>query len=72
MVKQLIAAAIFLLIKIVPETIFCTCTIFDFTILTQYPLLNNETLFYIDDALYRFDKTKIVFENHCLIDAKLF
>ena len=26
----------------------------------------------MDHALYKLDKTKIVFENHCLIDAKLF
>lgn len=33
---------------------------------------NNETLFYIKQALHRLDKIKIVFENHYPINAKLF
>ena len=40
--------------------------------LTQYLLHDNETLSYIEYALYRLDKTKIAFENYCPIDAKLF
>ena len=40
--------------------------------LAQYLSQNNETLFYIDHTFYKLDKTKIVFENHCPIDAKLF
>ncbi len=40
--------------------------------LAQYPSHNNETLFYIDLALYKLDKTKIAFENRCSINAKLF
>lgn len=35
-------------------------------------MYNNETLFYTKHALYRFDKTKIAFENYYLIDIKLF
>ena len=31
---------------------------------------NNETLSYMDHALYKLDKTKIAFENHWPIDAK--
>ena len=72
MVKQLIIAAILLLIQDISETIHYDCIIFDFTMLTQYPLHNNETLFYIEPTLYKLDKTKIAFENHCPIDAKLF
>ena len=72
MVHQLIPAATFLLIQDALETIHYACAIFDFTILTQYLLHDNKTLSYIDHTLYRLDKTKIAFENHCLIDAKLF
>ena len=72
MVKELIAAAPPLLIHDAPETIHCVCTIFDFTMLAQYLLHDNETLSYIDHALYLLHKTKIAFENHCPINAKLF
>ncbi len=40
--------------------------------LAQYPSHNDEKLFYMEHALYRLDKTKIIFENHRPIDAKLF
>ena len=71
-VKQLIATATLLLIQDAPETIHYTHAILDFTMLAQYPSHNDETLSYTDHALYRFDKTKIAFENHRPIDAKLF
>ncbi len=35
-------------------------------------LHDNKTLFYMKHALYRLDKTKIAFEKHCQINAKLF
>ena len=71
MVKQLITAA-FLLTQDAPETIHCTCAILDFINLAHYLSHNNKTLSYMDHALYRLGKTKIAFENHCPIDAKLF
>ena len=40
--------------------------------LAHYLLHNNETLSYIEHALYKLDQTKIAFENHGLINAKLF
>ncbi len=40
--------------------------------LFQYLLYNNKTLFYIEHALYKLDKTKIGFENYCPINVKLF
>ncbi len=40
--------------------------------LAQYPLHDDETLSYIEHVLYRLDKTKIAFEYHRPIDAKLF
>ncbi len=40
--------------------------------LTQYLSHDNETLSYMEHALYRLDKTKIAFENYRSINAKLF
>lgn len=40
--------------------------------LIQYLLYNKKTHFYIKYALYRLKKTKIMFENHYLINIKLF
>lgn len=72
MVKNLIARATFLLIQDIPETIYYTCVILDFTLFTQYLLYDKTLLFYIDHVLYKFNKTKILFMNHYLIIAKLF
>ncbi len=72
MVKQLIATTTILLIQDTPETIHCPCAILNFTMLAQYPSHDDETLSYIEHALYRLDKTKIAFDNHRPIDAKLF
>ncbi len=72
MVKQLIAATTLLLIQDTPETIYCARAILDFTMLAQYPLHDDKTLSYIEHALYKLDKTKIAFENHRPINAKLF
>ena len=72
MIKQSIATATLVLIQDAPEIIYYAHAIFDFTILAQYPLDNNEILFYMEHALYRLDNTKIAFENYCPINAKLF
>lgn len=40
--------------------------------LTQYQSYDNETLSYIEHALYRLDKTKIIFKNHRPIDIRLY
>ena len=72
MVKQLIIAATFLTIQNATGILYCIYATLDFIILVQYLLHNNKTLFYINHALYRLDKTKIAFENHYSIDAKLF
>ena len=71
-VKQLIAVVFLLLIQDAPEIIHCTCAIFDFAILVQYLLYDNETLFDMNHTLYKLYKTKIAFKNHCLINVKLF
>ena len=54
------------------KAIYCTCAIFDFTMLGQYFLYDNKTLSYMKHALYRLDKTKIAFENHRSINVKQF
>ncbi len=56
-VKQLIAAAIPLLIYDALEAIQYTWTILDFTILAQYVSHDDETLRYMEHALYRLEKT---------------
>ena len=48
MVKQLIAIATFLIIQYELEIIHYVCIVLDFTMLAQYPLYNNKTLFYMD------------------------
>ena len=72
MVKQLIAVTISLLIKNAQEVIHYVRVIFDFTMLTQYPLHNNEIFFYMEHALYKLNITKIAFENQYPINVKLF
>ncbi len=71
MVKQLIAAATPLLLHDVPEAIQCVRAILDFMMLAQYVSHDDETLRYMEHALYRLEKTKIAFESHRPIDAKL-
>ena len=72
MVKKLIIATTPLLIQDVLEIIYYTCVILNFTMLACYLLHNNKIFSYIEYILYRLDKTKIVFKDYYLIDAKLF
>lgn len=69
--KQLIAVVTSLLIQDASETVNCSHAFLNFTMLAQSLPHNNEILFYINHVLYRFDKTKIAFENHSLINTKL-
>ncbi len=71
MVKQLIVAALPLLIYDAPEAIQCARAILDFTMLAQYVSHDEETLRYMEHALYKLEKTKIVFEQYRPIDSKL-
>ena len=71
MVKQLIIAAMLLLIYDVTDAIHYSCVILDITIPVQYVLYDNKTLRYIEDVLYRLEKTKITFEHQQLIDFKI-
>ena len=61
-----------LLIYDAPETIRCAQAIFDFIILAQYVLYDNEMLCYMEHAFYRLEKTKIAFEYHRPINSKLY
>ena len=70
--KQLIVAATHLLIYDTLVVIQYTCTIFDFTILAQYILHDDKTLYYIEHALYRLEKPKKAFEYNWFIDSKLY
>ena len=65
-------AAMLLLINNTPETIQCTCAILDFIMLAQYILYDDKMLCYVEHALYRLEKTKIVFEHNRPIDSKLY
>ena len=60
-----------LLIQNVPEAIQCTQAILDFTMLAQCISHDDETLRYMEHALYRLKKTKIAFEHYRPSDAKL-
>ena len=71
MVKQLIVATIPLLIQNAPEVIQYAQAILDFTMLAQYVSDDNETLRYIEHALYRLEKTKIAFEHYRPMNSKL-
>ncbi len=71
MVKQMIVTATPLLIHDAPEAIQCARAILNFTMLAQYVLHDNETLRYMEHALYRLENTKITFEHDRPIDSKL-
>lgn len=40
--------------------------------LAQFPLHNNKIFLYMNHILYRYEKTKIVFENYSSINRKRF
>ena len=67
MVKQLIVGAMPLLIQNALEAIQYAQIILNFIVFAQYILYNDKTLRYIDYALYKLEKGKIVFEHY---DAK--
>ncbi len=69
--QKLIMGAKPLLIYDTPEAIQCTQAILDFTMLAQYVLYDDETVRYIEHALYRLENTKIAFEHHRPIKSKL-
>ena len=46
----------------------CAQAIIDFILLVQYKTHDDETLRYLEQALYRIDKTKVAFQRLCPID----
>ena len=42
--------------------IYCAQVFVDFILIAQYKTYNNETLYYIEQVLYRIDKMKVVFK----------
>ena len=47
---------------------YCARAIVDFILLAQYKMHDDETLEYLDHALYRIDKTKAVFKQFRPVD----
>ena len=47
----------------VPGAMHCARAIIDFILLTQYKTHDDETLCYLEQALYRIDRTKVVFKR---------
>ena len=61
-----------LLIHNTLEAIQYTWAILNFTILTQCVLYDDKMFHYMEYALYKLEKIKIVFEYHWPIDSKLY
>jgi hypothetical protein len=61
-IRQLISVIAPLLSSKEPGAIHCARAIVDFILIAQYKTHNDETLRYLDHALYRIDKTKVVFK----------
>ncbi len=61
--------ALTLMIHDAPEAIQYAQAILDFTMLAQYVLHNNKTLYYMEHALYRLENTKIAFEYYRPINS---
>jgi hypothetical protein len=68
MIRQLIPVIAPLLSTKVPGAMHCARAIIDFILLAQYKTHNDETLRYLDHALYRIDKTKVVFKQFRPVD----
>lgn len=71
MVKQLVLITTLLLVHNNLEVKHYAYVILDFTMLAQNMLHNIKTLVYMEYALHRLDKIKMVFEKHCSINAQL-
>ena len=71
MVKQLVIAATSLLIQNTPEANQYARAILNFTIFAQYVSYDDKMLRYMERALYKLEKIKIIFEYHRPIDSKL-
>ena len=61
-IRQLIPVIAPLLSSKEPGAMHCAWAIVDFILIAQYKTHNEETLRYLDHALYRIDKTKVAFK----------
>jgi hypothetical protein len=68
---QLISVLAPLLSTKVSEAMHCARAIIDFILLAQYKTHDDETLRYLEQALYRIDRTKVVFKRFRPINALL-
>src|SRR6266436_3093147 len=62
-IRQLIPVLALLLSTKVPGAMHCARAIIDFILLAQYKTHDDETLCYLEQALYRIDRTKVVFKR---------
>jgi hypothetical protein len=67
-IRQLIPVLAPLLSTKVPGAMHCARAIVDFILLAQYKTHDDETLRYLEQALYRIDRTKAVFKRFRPID----
>jgi len=67
-IRQLIPVLAPLLSTKVPGAMHCARAIIDFILLAQYKTHDDETLRYLEQALYRIDRTKVVFKQFRPID----
>jgi hypothetical protein len=67
-IRQLIPVITSLLSTKEPGAMYCARAIVDFIFLAQYKTHDDETLEYLDHALYRIDKTKAVFKQFRPVD----
>ena len=67
-IRQLIPVLAPLLSVKVPGAMHCARAIVDFILLAQYKTHDDETLRYLEQALYRIDRTKAVFKRFRPID----
>ena len=64
-IRQLIPVIAPLLTTKEPGAMHCARAIVDFILLTQYKTHDDETLRYLEQALYRIDKTKEIGRASC-------
>ena len=67
-IRQLIPVLAPLLSAKVPGAMHCTRAIIDFIFLVQYKTHDDETLRFLEQTLYRIDRTKVVFKRFHPID----
>jgi hypothetical protein len=62
-IRQLIPVIVLLLSTKEPGVMHCARAIVDFILLAQYKTHDDKTLRYLEQALYKIDRTKIAFQR---------